>query len=446
MGLEKEKNAIMLRGMLNPGEGPFTPASRITDSVPETTDHPLDVPVMNPERRGIGAEHSSVLGSVVHHPRGSVESPRLDKGAFTEGVEGNERLERMLLESVGRVDSAHTMLMTLVLQHPEVILSDIDGKSFEDSVAADMDQVKVLAASGGMDAVEQLQAVEDNFREYIRAIQKAIEADQAAHAFHNKVVLPTSAGTENLPVVLSAEGEETNIEDQLKKLQILVNRWKTLQSQCLRGRLSGAMKRAWKGDVIPTRKATEWLDTDGNPKKWSLNRQKHFIGSVLHPMEKWVELAEELAPGLQGENQADETRQPSGDQASKSPSHSVPSEQNAGYPPLIIQEKNIPPTASVVTLDRRPVIDGKLTEWERMDSVEQSRLRRELYARKDHFLSGLNKQLKRAGVGDLERRSTIIKYLDEYLLQVIPLVVKIPLQDTDRESLLRDLKKEIAIA
>lgn len=105
-----------------------------------------------------------------------------------------------------------------------------------------------------------------------------------------------------------------------------------------------------------------------------------------------------------------------------------------------------PVAASVVTLDRRPVIDGELTEWERMNPVEQNRLRRELFARKDHFLTELGKRLERAGVEVADRRTTVIKYLDEYLSQVIPLVVKIPLQDTDREALLRDLKKETAIA
>ncbi len=105
-----------------------------------------------------------------------------------------------------------------------------------------------------------------------------------------------------------------------------------------------------------------------------------------------------------------------------------------------------PPAASVLTLDRRPVIDGELTEWERMNPVEQNRLKRELFTRKDRFVSGLNDRLKRAGVNDGDRRNTIIKYLDEYLPQMIELVVKVPLQDTDRESLLRDLKKELAIA
>lgn len=104
-----------------------------------------------------------------------------------------------------------------------------------------------------------------------------------------------------------------------------------------------------------------------------------------------------------------------------------------------------PPAASVLTLDRRPVIDGKLTDWERMNPVEQNRLRRELFSRKDRFVTGLNERLKRAGVSDADRRSTIIKYLDEYLPRAIELVVTVPLQETDREILLRDLKKEIAI-
>lgn len=105
-----------------------------------------------------------------------------------------------------------------------------------------------------------------------------------------------------------------------------------------------------------------------------------------------------------------------------------------------------PVAASVVTLDRRPVTNGELTEWERMNPVEQNRMRRELFARKDRFVGGLNERLKRAGVNDAERRNTVMKYLDEYLAQVMPLVVPVPLQDTDREALLRDLKKEIAIA
>lgn len=109
------------------------------------------------------------------------------------------------------------------------------------------------------------------------------------------------------------------------------------------------------------------------------------------------------------------------------------------------EEELGPPAASVLTLDRRPVIDGELTEWERMNPVEQNRLRRELFSRKDRFVTGLNDRLKRAGVNDTDRRSTVTRYLDEYLPQVIELVVQVPLQDTDREILLRDLKKEIAI-
>lgn len=109
------------------------------------------------------------------------------------------------------------------------------------------------------------------------------------------------------------------------------------------------------------------------------------------------------------------------------------------------EEEVGPPAASVLTLDRRPVIDGELTEWERMNPVEQNRIRRELFSRKDRFVTGLNERLKRAGVNDTDRRSTVLRYLDEYLPQVIELVIQVPLQDTDREILLRDLKKEIAI-
>ena len=85
------------------------------------------------------------------------------------------------------------------------------------------------------------------------------------------------------------------------------------------------------------------------------------------------------------------------------------------------------------------------TEWERLDPVEQQRVRRELFDRKDRFVAGLNERLKRAGASDIDRRKKIMEQLNLYLPAVIKLIVPVNLSPADITAILADLQKETVI-
>lgn len=230
-------------------------------------------------------------------------------------------------------------------------------------------------------------------------------------------------------------GKRLLFEDKVARLKDLLNQWKALEDEFGDGALRQAVRSLRRlekrGEVPPTGKIAEWFAKHTGPKAWqgkaAAADRTLLMDDALPGMEAMVRDGRLVAEKLRKEQPVVETVTSQALPAAERPDEAEPS------------------AASVLTLDRRLVIDGELTEWERMNPVEQNRLRRELFARKDRFVTKLNERLKHTGVSDADRRNTITKYLDEYLPQAIALVVTVPLQATDQEALLRDLKKEIPI-
>ncbi|MFZ1627145.1 MAG: hypothetical protein WAT81_05080 [Candidatus Moraniibacteriota bacterium] len=103
-----------------------------------------------------------------------------------------------------------------------------------------------------------------------------------------------------------------------------------------------------------------------------------------------------------------------------------------------------PPAASVVTLARRPVIDGELTEWKRMNPVEQNRIRRTLFEKRNEYLTRANMLLKKSGVDRaVDRQKMVRERLEKFMTRVIEKdITGVSLTDSDRASLMRELEKE----
>lgn len=262
-----------------------------------------------------------------------------------------------------------------------------------------------------------------------------VEAEKAART---KKQTKAEGVVAEAPSILTERVPEKRLsfEDKVVRLKELLDQWEALEQEFgaepLRQAVRSLRRLEKRGALPPTGKIAKWFTEHDGPNAWrgraAAADRTLLADDALPGMEAMVKDGRLVAEKLRKEQSERETATPSA-------------------PPIVERESEPdPPATSVVTLDRRPVIDGELTEWERMNPVEQNRLRRELFSRKDRFVTGLSERLKRAGVNDADRRNTIIRYLDEYLPQVIKLVVTVPLQDTDREILLRDLKKELAIA
>lgn len=274
--------------------------------------------------------------------------------------------------------------------------------------------------------VEKLLRLANKFQVEIDALYKEVEQNVAAKAEKAALV----ADSEN------ASEKKSSFQEKFARLKDLLDEWKVLEDEfgddVLRQAVRSLRRLEKRGLVPPTGKIAKWFAEHDGPKAWqgkgAAADRALLVDDALPGMETMVQDGRLVAEKLRKEQSSTE--------AAAVPA-TPKTEQGEDEPG--------PPAASVLTLDRRPVIDGELTEWERMNPVEQNRMRRELFVRKDRFVTGLNERLKRAGVNDTDRRSTVTRCLDEYLPQVIELVVTVPLQDTDREALLRDLKKEIAI-
>jgi hypothetical protein len=225
--------------------------------------------------------------------------------------------------------------------------------------------------------------------------------------------------------------KKPSFQDKVARLKDLLDQWKALEDEfgddALRQAVRSLRRLEKREKLPPTGKIAKWFAEHDGPKAWQGRNaaadRALLMNDALPGMEDMVRDGQSVAEKLRKEQ--------------------LPTES-------AVQTETKEPVAQVLGLDGRIIdrdVSGELnqTEWQRMNPVEQNRLRRELFSRKDRFVSGLSERLKRAGVNDGDRRNLIIKYLDEYLPQAIELVVKVPLQDTDREILLRDLKKEIAI-
>lgn len=238
--------------------------------------------------------------------------------------------------------------------------------------------------------------------------------------------------------------KKSPFEEKVSRLKILLDQWTAWEQEFgaepLRKAVRGLRRLKKRGVLPPVEKISIWFAEHTRPGAWqgkaAAADRVLLVKDALPSMENLIRDGHSVTRRLrQGQERSEMKISPSDHQKVEYP-------KVDGGPH---KRKGDEEVERVMTMGGRAVVDGELTEWGQMDPAEQNRIRRELFARKDRFVSGLSQRLKQDGVAEDDRRRVITKYLDEYLPKMIAQVVTFSLQETDRESLMRDLKKEIVI-
>lgn len=220
----------------------------------------------------------------------------------------------------------------------------------------------------------------------------------------------------------AAAEKQVAFEAKLVLLGDLLERWNAIGTESSGSEFEAALLRSRKGKPVPPIKELEaWLGKKAALQAWNAKDRGYIEEEVLPEMERLLRQAEKTVDRLKEKKAAAET---------------TSTDSKA-------------PVAKVIGLDGRMIERDKSgalvqTDWERMNPVEQNRLRRALFDRRNEYLTRANGLLKKNGVEkSVDRRRLVLERFPSFMLQVIKKeVVQVSLTDKDTESLMNDLHRE----
>jgi hypothetical protein len=228
--------------------------------------------------------------------------------------------------------------------------------------------------------------------------------------------------------------EEAQFGAKLASVKEFLHRWNTLGGEFGYARLKKAIRKAHKGYSIPQTGALEdWLAERTTPAAWQGGVGKENKSVVLKrafpEMEALVQNAEAAVVVLREQKE-----------------RRVVQSKTAPVAVSADGASEAAPAENVVTINRRRVEKGELTEWEQKSVGEQGVIKEKTLGLKQTFVSGLDLRLAQRGIqSQSERRKAIDMVLGEYLRDTLGKkeVIGVSLTKSEIDALVIELTKDV---